>query len=465
MPFAVLVNILIMAGLIVLLYQFQKKYMPFTRRVFIALGMGVVYGACLQLFYGNPSDTLAESISWFNIVGNGYVGLLKMVVVPLVMVSVISAILKLKGATSLGRISGWILSLLMITVSVSAVIGILSALGFGLNAEAITAGARETARGDQLLSTVTRVEGLSIPSMLISLIPVNPFLDMTGARSTSIIGVVIFSAFIGVSGLGLHRKQPAVAARFESAVEVAHSIVMRMVTLVLRLTPFGVLALITKVVAGSNFTDILELIQFVIASYTALIAVLIMHIIMVAFVGANPVRYIRKVLPVLTFAFTCRSSAGTMPLTIQTMTQRLGVSEGVANFAASFGSTIGQNGCAGIYPAMLAVMIAPTVGIDPTSLSFLGTLVVTVAIGSFGVAGVGGGATFAALIVLSALGLPVELAGLLISIEPLIDMGRTAVNVSGSIAAGYVGGRFMGEVDVNILDSHDALELDMDAVS
>lgn len=465
MSLAVLANILIMVGLIYLLYRFQKQYMPFTRRVFIALGMGIGYGVCLQLFYGYPSATLTESISWFNIVGNGYVGLLKMIVVPLVMVSVISAILKLKGAGTLGRISGWILALLMITVSIAAVIGILAALGFGLTAESITTGVRETARGEQLLSTMTRVENISIPNMLVSLIPANPFLDMTGARSTSIIGVVIFSAFIGVAVLGLHRKQPEVASHFEKTVEVAHAIVMRIVTMVLRLTPFGILALITKVVAGSDVTDILQLIQFVIASYAALIAVFVVHLIMVTLVGASPVQFVKKILPVLTFAFTSRSSAGTMPLTIQTLTQRLGVSEGVSNFAASFGTTIGQNGCAGIYPAMLAVMIAPTVGIDPTSLSFIGTLIVTIAIGSFGVAGVGGGATFAALIVLSALGLPVELAGLLISIEPLIDMGRTAVNVSGAITTGFVGGRAMGEVDMKTFNSNDSFELDMDAVS
>ncbi|WP_067516155.1 L-cystine transporter [Endozoicomonas ascidiicola] len=465
MSLAVLVNISIMVGLLYVLYHFQKKYMPFTRRVFIALGMGVAYGACLQVFYGFPSETLTESIGWFNIIGNGYVGLLKMIVVPLVMVSVISAILKLKGAGALGRISGWILALLMITVSIAAVIGIVAALGFGLSAEAITTGAREAARGEQLLTTVARVENLSIPGMLVSLIPANPFLDMTGARSTSIIGVVIFSAFIGVAVLGLHRKEAVIAGKFESFVEVAHAIVMRMVTLVLRLTPFGILALMTKVVAGSNISDILQLIQFVIASYTALIAVFVVHLIMVTMVGASPVQFIRKILPALTFAFTSRSSAGTMPLTIQTLTQRLGVSEGVSNFAASFGTTIGQNGCAGIYPAMLAVMIAPTVGVDPTSFSFIGTLIVTIAIGSFGVAGVGGGATFAALIVLSALGLPVELAGLLISIEPLIDMGRTAVNVSGAITTGFVGGRAMGEVNMDTFNSNDSPELDMDTVS
>lgn len=461
----ILVNIAVMVGLLFFLYHLQKKYLPFTRRVFIALGLGVAYGAVLQWIFGASSDVVTESVSWFNVVGNGYVALLKMIVVPLVMVSVISAILKLKGAGTLGRISAWVLGLLMITVSIAAAIGIAVALGFDLSAEAITGGARESARGSQLLTTLTTVEKVSVPNMLVSLIPANPFLDMTGARSTSVIGVVIFSAFIGMAVLGLGRKKAEIAARFESATEVAHAVVMRMVTMVLRLTPFGVLALMTKVVATSDIADILHLFRFVVASYVALILVFIVHLLMVTFMGGSPVQFIRKVLPTLSFAFTSRSSAGTLPLTIQTMTQRLGISEGVANFAASFGTTIGQNGCAGIYPAMLAIMIAPTVGIDPLSVNFISTLILTVAIGSFGVAGVGGGATFAALIVLSALGMPVELAGLLISIEPLIDMGRTAVNVSGSLAVGFVGGRAMGEVDMTVYNSNEVAELDMDAVS
>ena len=461
----ILVNIAVMVGLLFFLYHLQKKYLPFTRRVFIALGLGVAYGAVLQWIFGASSDVVTESVSWFNVVGNGYVALLKMIVVPLVMVSVISAILKLKGAGTLGRISAWVLGLLMITVSIAAAIGIAVALGLDLSAEAITGGARESTRGSQLLTTLTTVEKVSVPNMLVSLIPANPFLDMTGARSTSVIGVVIFSAFIGMAVLGLGRKKAEIAARFESAIEVAHAVVMRMVTMVLRLTPFGVLALMTKVVATSDIVDILHLFRFVAASYVALILVFVVHLLMVTFMGGSPVQFIRKVLPTLSFAFTSRSSAGTLPLTIQTMTQRLGISEGVANFAASFGTTIGQNGCAGIYPAMLAIMIAPTVGIDPLSVNFISTLILTVAIGSFGVAGVGGGATFAALIVLSALGMPVELAGLLISIEPLIDMGRTAVNVSGSLAVGFVGGRAMGEVDMTVYNSNEVAELDMDAVS
>lgn len=135
-----------------------------------------------------------------------------------------------------------------------------------------------------------------------------------------------------------------------------------------------------------------------------------------------------------------------MPLNIKTQ-RSLGVPEGIANFAGSFGLSIGQNGCAGIYPAMLAIMIAPTVGQNPLEPSFLFTVIAVVAISSFGVAGVGGGATFAALLVLSALNMPVALAGLLISVEPLIDMGRTALNVSGSMTSGLVTSKVTNELE------------------
>jgi L-cystine uptake protein TcyP (sodium:dicarboxylate symporter family) len=188
----------------------------------------------------------------------------------------------------------------------------------------------------------------------------------------------------------------------------------------------------------------------------------IVHLLIVSGVGLNPLRYVKKIFPVLAFAFTSRTSAGAIPMNVQTQTARLGTPEGIANFAASFGSMMGQNGCAGIYPAMLAVMIAPTVGIDPYTSAFLLPLIGIVTIGSVGVAGVGGGATFAALIVLSAMNLPVALAGLLISIEPLIDMGRTALNVSGSITAGTLTSRVLGETDMRVFNSDADLNLDGD---
>ncbi|MEG2962517.1 MAG: cation:dicarboxylase symporter family transporter, partial [Janthinobacterium sp.] len=316
------------------------------------------------------------------------------------------------------------------------------------------------ARGVQLQGSLETAKALSLPKLLVSFVPTNPFLDMTGARKTSTIAVVVFSIFIGISATGIAAKKPEIFASFESFMKVAHAIVMRMVTLVLRLTPYGVFALMFEVVASSSYTDILKLINFVVASYSALILMFLVHLAIIAGVGLNPLRFVKKVFPVLAVAFTSRTSAGSIPMSVQTQTQRLGTPEGIANFAASFGSTIGQNGCAGIYPAMLAVMIAPTVGVDPFTVSFLLPLLAIITIGSVGVAGVGGGATFAALIVLSAMDLPVALAGLLISVEPLIDMGRTALNVSGSITAGTVTSRVMGETDLAVYNSDDAPDLD-----
>ncbi|MBY5993216.1 L-cystine transporter [Ferrimonas balearica] len=464
----VLLNVAVMLGLFVLLFKMQQNHVKFTRRVFVALGLGVAYGAILQWIYGAGSATVAASIQYFDIAGRGYVQLLRMIIVPLVMVSIICAILKLKDGESLGKISGLTIGVLLGTVAVAGLIGFAVANLFGLTAEGLVEGSREAQRAADLLAREGTAEGISIAKTLVDVIPANPFLDMTGARDTSIISVVIFSAFIGVAALGVNKKQPELAAKFDSFMQVAYAIVMRIVTLVLRLTPYGVLALMTKVLASSNFADILNLFNFVLASYFALLLMFGVHLLLVSLAGGNPWTFVKKVWPVLTFAFTSRSSAATIPLTVQTQTRQLGVPDGVANFAASFGATIGQNGCAGIYPAMLVVMVAPVIGLDIMSLEFLATLIAVIVVGSFGVAGVGGGATFAALIVFSALGLPNEaiaLIGLLISIEPLIDMGRTALNVNGAITSGFITSRVLGQTDMSVYNGEQELELDLESVS
>ena len=263
------------------------------------------------------------------------------------------------------------------------------------------------------------------------------------------------------SATGMALKKPAQFALFEGFVDVAQAVTIQVVKMVLRLTPYGVFALMAQVVAKTSTIDIVKLLSFVLASYSAILVMFGVHLALIALVGLNPVQYLKKVLPLLVFAFTSRSSAAAIPMNIQTQTQALATPTGIVNFAASFGATMGQNGCAGIYPAMLAVMIAPTVGIDPYTFSFMAMLMAVVAIGSIGVAGVGGGATFAALIVLSAMNLPVALAGLLISIEPLTDMGRTALNVSGSATAGTVASRLMGQTDVAVFNSDARLDLKM----
>ena len=460
MAINIILNLLVALLVFAFMFHQQRKHATFTVRVFTGLGLGVLLGAVVQWLYGTGSPIIVGTNEYIDIVGSGYVKLLQMIIMPLIMVSIISAILKLKDASSLGKISALTIGTLLITTTIAAALGILMAKLFGLTAVGLTSSAAEVARGVQLQGSLETAKALSLPKLLVSFVPTNPFLDMTGARKTSTIAVVVFSIFIGISATGIAAKKPEIFASFENFMKVAHAIVMRMVTLVLRLTPYGVFALMFEVVASSSYTDILKLINFVVASYSALILMFLVHLAIIAGVGLNPLRFVKKVFPVLAFAFTSRTSAGSIPMSVQTQTQRLGTPEGIANFAASFGSTIGQNGCAGIYPAMLAVMIAPTVGVDPFTISFLLPLLAIITIGSVGVAGVGGGATFAALIVLSAMDLPVALAGLLISVEPLIDMGRTALNVSGSITAGTVTSRVMGETDLAVYNSDDAPDLD-----
>jgi L-cystine uptake protein TcyP (sodium:dicarboxylate symporter family) len=286
-----------------------------------------------------------------------------------------------------------------------------------------------------------------LPSQIVAFIPSNPFQDMTGARSTSTIAVVIFSAFLGFAALKVGKKDPENFQRIRGGVEALHVMVMELVKMVIRLTPYGILGLMTNIVAGSNWAQILKLVNFVLISYLAIAIMFLIHFLILAVFGINPLVYIKKAWSTLTFAFLSRSSAGTLPLTIETQSKDLGVPEGIANMGSSFAVSIGQNGCAGIYPAMLAVMVAPTLGIDPLAPAFLLKLIVIIALGSFGIAGVGGGATYAGLVVLSSLGFPVWIAALLISVEPLIDMARTALNVSGAFVATLVTSRLRGELD------------------
>ncbi|PLR66065.1 MULTISPECIES: L-cystine transporter [Bacillaceae] len=458
----IIVNIAVLLGLIFLLFYMQKKHMSFSKRVFAALGLGIVLGFAFQFIYGPENEVLIESIGWFNIVGSGYVKLLQMIVMPLVFISILAAFTKMKLSNNIGKISILILGILVGTTAISAAIGIGTSLGFNLEAVQIEQGDAETARGEELDATYTDIQDQTFPQKILELLPGNPFLDFTGARPTSTIAVVIFAAILGLAFLGVKRKEPEHAELFARIVDAFYAVIMRVVTLILRLTPYGVLAIMTKTVASSDIDSILKLGKFVLASYAALLLMFIIHLLLLTLAGLNPITYVRKVFPVLTFAFTSRTSAGTLPLNISTQTKKLGVPEGIANFAGSFGLTIGQNGCAGIYPAMLAVMIAPTVGIDPLDPSFIFTLIAVVAISSFGVAGVGGGATFAAILVLSTMNMPIALAGLLISVEPLIDMGRTALNVSGSMTAGVLTGKMTKELDSQTYNS-DTSQVELEA--
>ncbi len=155
-------------------------------------------------------------------------------------------------------------------------------------------GDAESARLKLVEERFTSIEKTTIPDKLLELLPTNPFLDLTGARPTSTISVVIFAAFIGIAFIGVKRKYPEQAELFKKMLDAVYAIVMRMVTLILRLTPYGVLALMAKTVAGSDINAILKLGNFVLASYVALIVMFIIHLLLIALSGLNPIQYLKK---------------------------------------------------------------------------------------------------------------------------------------------------------------------------
>ncbi|HDJ1986764.1 sodium:dicarboxylate symporter [Staphylococcus aureus] len=452
--FLTLINIIVLMIFIVILHMMARKHISFAKRVFTALGIGIVFGVLLHLIYGTHSNVITSTSDWFNIVGQGYVALLQMIVMPLIFISIVAAFTKIQIGEKFAKIGSLIFIFLIGTVTIAAIVGVVYALVFGLDASTINLGNAEQARGSEIAKQAKDLTAHTLPQQILELLPKNPFLDFTGQRATSTIAVVIFASFIGFAYLRVARKQPDHGELLKRAIDAIYSLVMAIVTFVLRLTPYGVLAIMANTLSTSDFGAIWTLGKFLIASYAALITMYIIHLIILSLLGISPIRYVKKTLEVLIFAFTSRSSAGALPLNVQTQTRRLGVPEGIANFAATFGLSIGQNGCAGIYPAMLAIMVAPVANVE-IDLQFIVTLIAVVIISSFGVAGVGGGATFASILVLSTLNLPVALAGVLISVEPLIDMGRTALNVNDSMLAGTGTAKLTKHWDKDTFDSND----------
>ena len=448
----VVLILLIFTVLIFGLFQLQRKHISFGKRALLALVVGIVFGLTIQSIYGASSPIVETAMDWINIVGDGFVSLLMMLVIPIVFIAILRAFTSSTFTEGFGKISGIVIGILVATVMISAAVGVGSASLFQLDGIEITEGNEEFEAIQRIEERAADIEGDTLPTMIRNMIPANIFVDFTQERSTSVIAVVIFSVIVGTAYMGVRRKQPDYAEKFATGVEVIFTIIMRVVTLILRLTPYGILALMLNKAATSDIATFIDLGKFIIASYVAILIMFIVHMLLIRFAGLNPFTYVKKALPVLIFGFSSRSSAGALPLNIETQKRGLGVSNGVADVAGAFSVTIGQNGCAGIYPAMLAVMVAPTVGIDPFTPSFIAMLLIVVAIGSFGVAGVGGGATFASLIVLSTLNLPIAIVGLLISIEPIIDMARTALNISGGMTAGILTSKITNNHDKTIYD-------------
>lgn len=417
--------LVIFALLEALLVFLKKKKVSFTLRIVAALALGLVYGAVLQASFGAGGDITVLANQWFGIVGSGFTKALQFLIVPVVLVSITSATAKAGTDSRAVRSGGIVLSVLLGTTAISALLGYVDVLAFRLDA------------GGLISSTMQKTEKTptDIPTSLLNFIPSNLFEALTGNFA---IPVVFIAALTGFAILAIRKENPRLGEKFVSVVDGANELVMTITDFIIGFTPYGVLALIGKIASTKDYQSVATLFLFVAAIYAAILVMFAVHLLILAGFGVNPARYLRKVAPTLLFAFTSRSSAATLPMTIRTQTEKLGVDSASSNLAGSFGVTIGQNGCAGIYPAVVATVVAKALGWNIASFGFVALLVVYIVITSFGIGGVGGGATNATILLLSLFGLPIDLVAILISVDFIIDMARTALNVNDSILAGVV---------------------------
>lgn len=404
-----LVHLLVFIVLIALLAWWQRRGVDLSLRVLVALLAGAALGTVLRMIHGKQSPV--PGIDWLDHAVTVYIWLLELMVLPLMAVAILSAVVKLGTQDVSTRIRVWVLSILLVTTVISSAMGIALIHVFGVTIEGLVAQSTQTS-----IALPWRQESLA----------------MTG----------ILALLLGLAAIVLQRESAASGGRIAATVELAKVWVVRMVRLVLALTPYGVLAWMTSAAASAGLGDLLGLGGFAIVIHLGFVLVLLVHAGFLAVSGINPVRYFKAASPVLRFAFSSGSSAAAMPKNVDVQTCVLGVSKPVAGFSASIGTTVGQNACAGLFPAMLAAMIAASAGVDVTSPAFAVTLILVASLASLGIASTGGGATFAALLVLALLDMPVALAGLMICLEPIIDMGRTAVNVNGSMVAGAITNRW-----------------------
>ncbi len=415
----------VFAGLLVFL---QKKQVSFTVRTLIALGLGIIFGSALQMAFGAEGSVTQGAARWFGIVGSGFTKSLQFLIVPLVLISIVNAITKIQTGSKAIKTSGRVLGILLITVAISGFIGFLAVRIFGLDASALVKSVSSAQKEKIPVPT-------DVPTSILNIIPSNIFSAFT---SNAALPIVFIGVLTGFAILSISKKNSQLGEKFLAIVDGANELIMTITDFVINFIPYGVLALISKVTATNTFQSVLNLLLFVIACFAALIFVFLIHLLILRVSGINIRRYLGKVSPALIFAFTSRSSAATLPLTIKVQTDKLGVDKAHANLAGAFGTTIGQNGCAGVYPAMVTTLVAAALGWNVSSPGFIILLIIYVTVSSIGIAGVGGGATNASILVLSLFGLPIELVAILASVDFIIDMGRTALNVNDAILAGVI---------------------------
>lgn len=441
-----LVFIGILLILIVGLNMLPKKKFNFSKKVIIGTVLGLFLGLGIQFVAGFPEnpanvDFIKETTMWYGLVGGGFISLIRMLVIPLIMVSIIHVIINMKEDANLGCLVRRTLSITTIMVAISIALGLGMGILFGVGK--ISGGASLVIEG------VTEKRGI-IPMAITlkNLIPANPIESMV---KSNIVGLVIFSAFVGVGAKRMSKKYMEIVEPFFKLINAMQKIIVSMAMSIIKWMPMAVIPLLANTVAQRGVKAIEETGKFILVLYLAVAIMVVIQMLAVSFFGLNPLKYLKKSISLMLLAFTSRSSVGCLPVTISTLTSKLGVTESTASFVASFGTTAGMQGCAGIFPALTLVFVKNMSG-ETMDITFLIMAVVVITIGSFGIAGIPGTATMAASVTLSGTGMAhaFPMINPILGIDPIVDMPRTMLNVIGSVTNAIMVDKSLGNLNVDM---------------
>jgi L-cystine uptake protein TcyP (sodium:dicarboxylate symporter family) len=395
-----------------------------SSRVMISLIIGVAFGLIVRLTAPDDSITNLENI--LSLLGSGYLAFLKMLVIPLILTSIIHAIINL-GADNDGilkTVSFLTCILLLATTALSSLIGLGAGVFFSVGSGMImpTDAAAPSHQYNGFIDT------------LLHMIPSNPIAAMTAENT---VAVVIFAVMIGIAARTLDTVDHDKMQTFRELIASLFAIVKKLAQLVLRFTPYAILALMSLMIIKQGFALLSGVMNVVAAMYAAMLGVMIMHMLLLMLFGYHPLWYLQRAAAPLFVAFTTRSSFGTLPVTEETLHNKLKVNQVIASFTPSLGATLGMNACAGVYPAVLVVMVLNIMHIPLTSSMIISVMLVNT-LASLGISGIPGTAYIAATISLTSLNLPYAVIALVQGVDPVIDMGRTAVNVNGSMITALI---------------------------
>jgi Na+/H+-dicarboxylate symporter len=420
----------------------EKKPISLTVKVLIGMVLGIVVGLAINLMGLNtPSSFINEYIvnGLFLIIGKMFVTALKMLVVPLVIFSLITGVIGIGDIKSLGKVGGKAFALYMLTTAIAISVGITLAASLGIGEGVHMSSAAE----------FSGKEAPALSSVLINIIPSN---FINAMAQGNMLQIIFFSILLGISILMVGKKALPVV----ELVEIGNEIMMKMVTIVMAVAPYAVFALLAKAMANLGLGLLADLAGYVIV----LISALMLHLFIVLmsilklFSGKSPGMFLKKMRETQIFAFSTSSSNATIPVTLRTVTDRLGVDNSVASFTVPFGATINMDGTA-IMQGVATVFIANAYGVDLGMAGYLTVILMSV-LASIGTAGVPGVGLIMLSMVFTQVGLPVEGIGLILGVDRLLDMIRTAVNVSGDAAVSVIVAKSEKKLNEQIYDDPNA---------